>query len=170
MNLLLLLMRIIHVVGGVFWAGGMFLVANFLMPAIAEAGPAAGPVMAGLMKRRLLTVTPIIAVLTILSGFWLFWHDASGTGSQFMGSPMGTTLGVGALAALIAFGVGVGVMRPAQLKSMALAQQASSKPESEKAALMAEVTRLRGRAGAAGRAVAALLGIAALTMAIARYV
>ena len=170
MNVLLLLMRIIHVVGGVFWAGAMFLVANFLMPAMAEAGPAAGPVMAGLMKRRLLTVVPIIAILTILSGAWLFWHDATGVGQQFMGSPMGTTLSIGALAALIAFAIGMGVMRPAQMKAMALAQQAAQKPESEKGALMAQVQQLRGRAGVAARAVAALLGIAVLAMAIARYV
>ena len=66
MDAAMLLARLIHVVGGVFWVGAMIFVTFFLMPAFAEAGPDAQKVMNGITKRRYVQILPAVAVLVIL--------------------------------------------------------------------------------------------------------
>lgn len=161
MGLILLTMRVLHIVLGVFWAGTLIFTAIFLVPAIRDAGPEGAKVMAGLMRRRFLTVLPVVAALTILSGLWLYWFDSNGFQAPFMRSRMGMTLALGALAALIAFVLGVGIVRPAMLKAAALSQDPTQ---------LAAAQALRVRAAGFGRVVALLLGVAAAAMAIARYV
>ena len=42
---------LIHVVFGIFWAGGAIVLGLFVVPAVLDAGPAGGAVMAGVVKR-----------------------------------------------------------------------------------------------------------------------
>ena len=63
----MLVLRVVHVLGGVFWVGAMMYNAFFLMPALSQAGPAAGPVMAGMQQRKLFMWLPIVAVATMLA-------------------------------------------------------------------------------------------------------
>ena len=170
MYIFIVLMRAIHVASGVFWAGAMIFNANFLIPAMAEAGPAAGAVMAGLMKRKMLTVIPIAAILAILSGGALFWNDSAGFTSDFMGTRMGISLSIGATLALVAFIIGMLVMRSSTLKAIALTQSVAQQADGpDKQAVMGQAQALRVRAAKAARAVAALLGVTILLMGVARY-
>ena len=78
--------------------------------------------------------------------------------------------GLGGLAAIIAFLLGVIVLRPSMTKAMALMQSLSPSMSAEqRQAAMAEAERLRGRAGRASRATAHLVLFAVAAMAIARY-
>jgi uncharacterized membrane protein len=158
---MLLVMRVLHIAMGVFWAGTMMFNAAFLMPAVRDAGPDGAKVAAALARRRFMDIMPWIAALTIVSGVWLYWFDSVGFRPPFMRSRMGISLGVGALAALIAFVLGVGAMRPAMTKAMRLGQDPSQQ---------AAAQALRVRAGVLGRVISALLGIAVAAMAVARYV
>ena len=160
MDIVVVLMRAIHVLCGVFWAGALIFNALFLGPALRDAGPDGAAVGAGLMRRRFLDVMPAVALLTIVSGLWLYWRVSAGFDAAYMGSPTGITLGIGAVAALTAFGIGVGMMRPAMLRAAALAQEGKG-PEAQ---------ALRMRAGTLGKAVALLLTVAVVAMGIARYV
>lgn len=166
---LVLVLRLVHVVLGVFWAGAMIFLALFLVPAVRDAGPDGAKVMAALQRRRLLDVMPAVALLTILSGVWLYWIGSGGFASAAVTSPRGLALGVGGLLSLFAFGIGVGVMRPATLRAGSAAQRAAQLPEGEeRAAQLATVQRLRARSATAGRYVAVLLFGAAALMAVAR--
>jgi uncharacterized membrane protein len=170
MAALTIVLRLIHILLGVFWAGTIFFLVSFLEPSIRGAGPAGGQVMQQLNARRFLTHLPIIAALTILSGFGLYWRVSAGFEPAWMGSPVGVTLGIGAAAALVAFAIGVFVMRPATIKVLQLApslQQMAEGPE--RAARMAEIDGLRTRSRMAARTVASLLAITVAAMAIARY-
>src|SRR4029079_1674985 len=77
-NWLFLLLRVIHVVAGVLWVGGVVFMTRFLLPSARPAGPAAGPMMQQLSARKLAAYTPIVAVLTVLAGIGLYWHDSAG--------------------------------------------------------------------------------------------
>src|SRR4029079_14921454 len=99
MHATLLLARLIHVVTGVFWAGTISFNATYLFPSLRDAGPDAAKVAAGLMKRRCLGVLPAGALLTILSGLWLYWTDSAGS-TAFMRSGTGMAFGTGAVLAL----------------------------------------------------------------------
>lgn len=167
-DLLMVLARVLHIGLGVFWAGTLIFNAAFLLPSIRDAGPDGAKVAAGLMRRRFLDVMPVAALLTVVSGFYLYWRVSAGFAPDYMGSPVGMTYGIGSVAALIAFGLGLGVMRPAMLRAAALTQSAAPGGE-ERERTLAAAQALRARAAAAGRAVAWLLAAAVVTMAVARY-
>ncbi len=170
MNLLVLILRLLHIVLGVFWAGTLIFLAVFLVPSVQDVGPDGAKVMAALQRRRFLDVMPIVAALTILSGLWLYWRMSGGFNPAWVTSPVGLALGIGGLLALVAFGIGVGIMRPAALRAGALAELVSQSPEGlDRSAQLSTVQRLRRRSAIAGRLVAALLAVATALMAVARY-
>lgn len=164
-----LVLRLVHVVGGALWAGGMVLLTMFLMPALQQAGPAAAPVMGALQQRRMMTYMPVIALLTILSGLRLYWIVSGGFAAEYVRSGAGVTFGAAALLATIAFVIGVGIGRPAMQRAGALMAGMQDQPEAERAALRAEADALRRRGARASLAAAVLVVLAAAGMAVARY-
>src|SRR5213080_2695516 len=113
----LLVLRFSHVFFGALWVGMMAFQTFFLMPALAEAGPDSGKLMAALMRRRLPVILPIVALITLVSGFWLFQRLSGGAPAGLMRTPIGLAFGSGGLAALLAFLLGIVVMRPAMMRS-----------------------------------------------------
>ena len=164
-----LVLRLVHVLAGVLWAGTGVFVSLFLMPSLMEAGPAAGPVMAGLQKRRLMLYFPVLAVLTVLSGLRLIWLDAAGS-AAFMHTRGGLTFAIGGTCGLIAFILGMTVTGPSMGRAAKLTEQLAATPEAERAALGAQIHALRLRAAAVGKVIAVLLILAATAMGVARYV
>src|SRR6185503_7665290 len=49
-----------------------------------EAGPDAGKVMAGLMKRRIPVIMPLVALIALVSGMWLFQRLSGGNMKALM--------------------------------------------------------------------------------------
>lgn len=164
----LLVLRIIHVLGGIVWVGGAVLMAFFIAPALQSAGPAAGPIMGALQKRKLMVILPIIALLTILTGLRLLMLMSSNFGAGYFRSPMGMTYASAGLLSILAFVVGILVNRPTMLKLGALQQSMASDPTS-KEKIAAEIKKLQLRMAMAGWIVTAMLIAAATGMAVARY-
>lgn len=161
-------LRFIHVGLGVFWAGAMLFVAIFLEPSIRKAGPAGGAVMQQLQAARFATIMPVVALLTMASGFWMYFR-LGGSDPAFMASPTGMVLGAGGVLALVAFVFGMAFTRPAVVRLGEPAPQLAQAQPAEREALTAEMERLRGRLRAGGRAVALLLALTVVAMAVARY-
>jgi hypothetical protein len=65
-----LLLRLIHILAGIFWVGVAFLMAGFLIPTVRETGQAGGRFMEHLMLRRRLPVFLGIAMLLCMVGWW----------------------------------------------------------------------------------------------------
>ena len=155
MNWLMIVLRLIHVGGGAMWVGMMAFMTFYLTPALNEVGPDAGKVMQALQRQKIRIVMPVIALLTIGSGLWLMMRLYGGP-SNIVGSRMGMALNVGAASAIIAFVIGIVVMRPLMMKSMTATDPS-------------EAQRLRARGAMLGRWVARLLMLALAAMAVARY-
>jgi uncharacterized membrane protein len=160
---LILLARAIHIMAGVTWAGATFMLAGVIVPMGMRHGPEGAGRWIGMIVRRMGPISGISAVLTVLSGMYLFMtlhsHDSS-TG--------GLILSTGAVAALLSLGVGLLVGRPTGLKLAQLAGQidpAAPPPPSE----LQRISSLQTRAMLSSRVTAALLGIAVLSMALFRY-
>jgi hypothetical protein len=167
---LVIVLRFVHVVFGALWVGMMFFSNFFLMPAIQEVGPEGGKVMAAVQRRGLMTVMPILAIGALISGIWLYIRAGAGMPAEFGRSPVGMAYGLGGLAALVAWVLGMAILRPSMLKAMALGQSLGpSTSAEERQRIMGEAQRLRGRAAAASRATAYLLLFAVTAMAVARY-
>ena len=72
MNYYMLILRIIHIMGGVFWVGSAWMMAGFIQPAAKAAGPDAAKFMQRLMQSRHSILISVAAVLTVLSGALLY--------------------------------------------------------------------------------------------------
>ncbi len=87
-----------------------------------------------------------------------------------MASHFGVTISIGALCAIVAavFGIGLGARNAMRLKAVAAAMQGQAGGPTP--AQVAEMQTIQVRLRTGGRVAAALLGVAVLCMAIARYV
>ena len=164
------MLRIVHILLGVIWAGTLIFVALFLEPSVREAGPDGAKVMQGIMRRKYLTFMPWIAGLTILSGVTMYWRMSAGFNGAWVTSPIGLSLGLGGLTSLVAYLLAMLEMRRPALKAAALGAALQQNPDApNRDATMAEIQALRQRTSRAGRWVAALLAVAVVTMAVGRY-
>lgn len=164
-----IVLRLIHIMGGIVWVGGMTVMAFFVMPVLTGLGPAAGPVMAGLNQKKFPVIMPIIALLTILSGLRLMMIDSANFQGAYFQSPVGRTFAMAGGLAILAFLFGIIVVRPVMMKSMALGQQMGAADATQKAKLEQEMGSLRKRGATANMIIFVMLLVAALGMATARY-
>lgn len=122
-------------------------------------------------ERGYLKLLPIVAVVTMLSGLWLLWILSSGFDAGYMGSSLGMAFSTGGALAMVAFIVGMVVMRPAAARIWDIARRLPQEPnESARNALLAEMGKLRARSVLGARVVFALLIGSVALMASARYV
>ena len=170
MNAELIVLRLIHILGGILWVGTGLFTTAFLMPALNRLGPAtAGPLMGALQQRHMFTVFPVVAVLTILTGIRLLHIVSGGFARSYFDSPTGQTFLWSGIAAIVAFILGIFVGRPIGLRIGALSASIATLPEEQRAARVAEVERLKRRGAVVSTTAMVLLIGAAAGMAIARY-
>ena len=171
MSLALIILRLLHILLGVFWVGAMAFNTIFLGPAITEAGPDGAKVMGSIIRRRFMDVMPVVALLTILSGLWLYWRVSGGFNHHWIHTPSGLAYSAGGLLAIVSFVYGVTLIRPTMTKLGKLAAGAQQETDpAKRQAIMAEVGRLRRRSTTFGWVALVLLVLATALMAVARYV
>ncbi|MGE0351993.1 MAG: hypothetical protein AB7Q69_02045 [Gemmatimonadales bacterium] len=164
---LISLFRLIHIVAGVFWVGGVVTVAAFILPSVGAAGPAGGAVMQQLMQvRRLPFYLTLSMAFTVLAGAVLLWHDMQAPGWAASGT--GIVFSTGATLGLVAGIIGLTVNKPTADRLSRLA--AASQGGTPDPATLAEMQRLRARLAWAAKLVAVLVLLATAAMAVARYV
>ncbi|MDP9201273.1 MAG: hypothetical protein M3P26_04995 [Gemmatimonadota bacterium] len=166
----LLTLRVVHILGGIFWVGSLIFTSCFLIPVVRSSPAVAGQVMAGLQKRRLFIVLPVVALLTIASGLRLLWIASAGFSGGYFSTSTGRTLGAGAVAATAAFLISLLISRPAFVRVGKLgASLATTTDELGRQRITAEMQRLNRRAAVANATVVVLLLLTAVGMATARY-
>ncbi len=110
MNALVIVLRILHVLGGVFWVGGALFSTFFVSPAVAATGDAGKAVMNYLVtKARISMRFTASAVVTVLAGAALYWIDSGGLTSSWTTSGPGWGFGIGGLFALAGLGLSAAV-------------------------------------------------------------
>jgi uncharacterized membrane protein len=164
----LLVLRLIHILGGIFWVGSGLFTSLFLFPVLSQSGPAASQILAGLQRRRFMTILPINAIITMLAGVRLMQITSGGFSRAYFASPMGKTYALAAIAAILSFLVGVIIGRPGALRMTRLTQMAAS-GEQDREKLAAEMRAVQRRVAIAATVAMVLLLLSAAGMAIARY-
>lgn len=166
----LLVLRLIHIFGGIFWVGSMLFTTIFLAPALRSSPATAGQVMASLQKRRLFTVLPTVALITIASGIRLLFIASAGFSESYLATATGRTFSASAVAAIVAFLLALLVSRPGFVRVGRLGATLSTvTDESERQRTTVEMQRLGRRVAIANSIVVVLLLFAAAGMAVARY-
>jgi uncharacterized membrane protein len=167
-SLFSLVLRLTHILAGIFWVGVAFLMAGFILPTLRDTGPEGGRFMQQLMVRRRLPIFLGLAMLlTVLSGLIMYARLARATHGTWAGTPPGIAYGVGGLAAILAAVAGFAISGSAGRRMMAIAQR--SEGGSPTPDQLAEIAQLQARSNLGMRIAAGLLVIAAGAMAIARY-
>ncbi len=112
MNILVIVLRVIHIVAGVFWVGGSVVTTFFISPAASATGEAGHRVFVQLIRNlRFVQRFASAAGATVLAGGALYWIDSRGLSSPWMFSGPGFGFALGALFAIVGFGFGIRVGR-----------------------------------------------------------
>ncbi len=162
---LIWLLRIIHIVGGVFWVGGSLVMTFFVIPSIGAMGES-GQKFVGYLMNNLKFSSRMAAAsgLTVLAGAILFGLDAR-AGAAWARSSFAIGLSIGAGFALIGFVLGILVGRSS--KAMAqLGAQFQGKPTPEQLTQMQTIQKQQATYSTLSTVA---LVLAVVFMAIARY-
>lgn len=170
-TLLFLTVRVAHVLLAALWLGATGFVTFFLMPALQETGPAAGPVMGALIRRKIDVFMASLGGTTAVTGIYLYWRFTGGFDPALSGTRAAMVFGTGGIAGILAVIIGAAVVSRNAKKMAGLGARLASMPDGpERAGLMTQMAAARGRAAAGGRILLVLQAIALVCMAIGHYV
>lgn len=170
MDLYLIVLRIVHILGGVFWVGAAITFFFFIEPTAKALGPQAQPFMKQMLGVRRFPVYILTAnLLVVLSGILLYWRDSNGFRIEWITTGPGLGFTIGGVAAIAATAVGGLFIRPNVERFAALGDRlaAAGGPPTEEQ--LGEVHALQETLRRIGAIDLALLTVAVLTMATARY-
>lgn len=163
-----LLLRIIHIVGGAFWLGSAFLLVRFVAPAASMAGPEGAKFMQTLvLKTRYIVAIASAAGLTVLAGLILYLNKL-GVFREFnigwVSTGQGIIFTIGGFAGIVALVTG-SLLGSTSRKLATLGASLQGPPSSEQAA---EIAGLQNRLSNLGATTSILLLLALIAMAIAQ--
>ena len=110
MNYLVIVLRLLHIVGGVYWVGSSIILTFFITPSVEATAQAGQKFLAHLVTQGKITLRiTASAVLTVLAGGWLYWIDSGGLTSGWTHSAAGWGFGIGGLLGVIGLILGAWV-------------------------------------------------------------
>jgi hypothetical protein len=162
---LIWLLRIIHIVAGVFWVGGTLIMTFFIGPTVGAIGEPGQKFIAHLMNNLKFSNRMAMASgLTILAGAILYALDAR-AGTAWLQSNFAIGLGIGAVFAIIGFIFGMMIGRT--IKAMAeLGAQMRGNPTPDQ---LSRMQALQKRQATVSLISTVSVLLATVFMAIARY-
>lgn len=164
-----LVLRAAHVLLAALWLGAAFMLSVFVMPAVRDVGQGGGQFMQTLQRRKLHSFMALAAVLTVLTGLWLYWRFTAGLDETVILSPGGLAFGIGGICGLLAMILGGAILGRGFARIVSLGERAAAGPEAERAAHMQDIETLRQRLGVAGKLILLLMVLALVLMAIGHY-
>ena len=170
-DFLLIVLRVLHIGGAVFWAGSAFFFFGFIEPTTVALGPRSGEFMHHMVANRKIAERIVAAsTVTVIAGALLYWRDSSGFDLSWITRPTGVVFTLGAIAGLGAFFNGVfgihGTVH--RLDDLGTAMATAGRPPSGEE--LGRMGALAGRLHVLGILDVVLLGFALLAMSTARYI
>ena len=108
MDIVLVLLRLIHIVAAVIWFGAGFSEAFVVMPAVAASGTTGKRFFVAMSQNRFYQMLfPVVALLTVLAGILLY---LVGNSASHFSSTGNAVLGIGAVAGILAVLHGAAVL------------------------------------------------------------
>lgn len=168
MNILMIFLRSIHIIAGIFWAGTAFFFVLSFEPTLKAAGAAGGTVMGRLTMSKFPLFMAIASILTVGIGIVMYLIDSHGLQVSWIASPAGIALTIGSLAGIAAFIEGLVVQVPANNRMAALQKEILAGGGQPTPTQMEEMQALQVKISEASRLGAVLMLIAVIGMASAR--
>ncbi len=166
----LIILRFVHVVSSVCWAGGGFVTFLFLEPTAKDLEPAGRQFIAHMAGKRRFNIFMVVnSTLTVLSGALLLWVSTRGDLMTYMKTGPGLGFALGSLAGAIVyfvgmFGVGMPLGKLSKLGEEI--QKAGTPPTPEQ---VAEMQKLEKTISVNEKIDFTLVALSLILMATARY-
>ena len=164
----MLILRLIHIVAGIFWAGASFFMVSFVSPAVVATGPEGQKFMRQLgMKSGFSHAMAATGTLTAVSGIIMYIiltdldHNIA-SGTYFL------VIGIGSIAGIAGWIVGFVMQNRSTLKMEVIVAEMESAGGSPTEEQKAQMQALSARVGQGARIGAVLLTIAVVCMAAAQ--
>ncbi|MFZ5807643.1 MAG: hypothetical protein ACOY16_00025 [Chloroflexota bacterium] len=171
MNIYLInLLRLIHIVAGILWAGAAISYMFFVKPSVQAIGAAGPQFMQNLMVRRKYPLFMVVtSLLTVLAGGALYWIFSGGFSLAYLTTGMGLGFTIGSLTALVAFLLGNFGIGPTSGKIAALGNQIAASGKGPTPDQLSQLHALEKKVSRIEQVEFVLLVISMVTMATARY-
>jgi hypothetical protein len=165
----MIVLRLIHIFAGVFWAGTSFFNLAFLSNTVNATGDEGRKVFQHLVFNTRFAVTMLtLALLTFLSGLLMYWR-LSGFRPGYLTTGYGLILTLGGIAGLLALGTGYGMQYRVIQKMKALRAEIEASGGPPSSDQMAQMQSLAQSAATGARVTTALLVLALIGMSVAQY-
>jgi uncharacterized membrane protein len=139
--MLFVVLRFVHIISGIIWAGGAIMMNLIIAPTIAATGESgkqfAGHLIGKTAFTKLMTAS---AITTVLAGIILYGLDSNWFQSRWMFTNQGIIFGIGAVSGILA--MVFGIMNGRLIASVgALGAQIQGKPTDEQMAALAALRK-----------------------------
>lgn len=163
------LLRVFHIVGGVFWVGTTWYTMLFLLPRMKALGPEGGRLMQRFAAPPLPAAMTASALSVGISGVLMFWAVSGHFHPGWLGTGTGIVLTIGSLAGISAVMEGFFSSRQASERLAAVGRQIASAGGPPDPALAAEAQALAAKLERGVYRTGYMMVVAVLAMATARY-
>lgn len=164
----MVILRLIHIVSGIFWAGATFFLVSFVSPAVQATGPEGQKFMRQMgLKSGMSNALAATASLAAISGL-IMYGLISDLDLDMMSGTYLTVLGIGSVAGIAGWIVGYAVQNRSTRRMQKIAAEIESSGGPPTPEQMAEMQGLAQRVGQGSRVTAVLLTIAVVCMAAAQ--
>jgi uncharacterized membrane protein len=169
-EVILIILRVVHIFAGVFWVGSAIFYFLFVEPIVKDLGPAGPRFMQGLIERKHYPLYMNIAsALTVVAGALLYWNTSGGLQGAWFKTGAGLGFTIGAAIAVVVYLIGFLMIRPRAERLGKLGKQISQSDGPPTVEQAAELSLLGRQIRAIERVDVILLTLALLAMATARY-
>lgn len=170
MNIVVLVLRLLHIFGGIFWVGASFMLVGFLTPVIRSSGQAGGQVMQRLMTgSRFGAIYGMAGIVTILAGVLLYWRSSGGLQLAWITTAPGLALTIGGLTGIAAGVIGGGIAGRTAQKIGKINAQLNGNQSAPSEAQLSILQGLQQKMRRAQYWSVGLMIVAVVGMSIARY-
>lgn len=136
MLILFSVLRFLHIIAGILWAGGALALTLFVAPTMGAVGDAGKQFAGHLMgKTRFSLYMAVTGLTTVIAGSILYGIDSNWFQSSWMMTATGSVFGIGAAFGIAAFVFGM-MLGNANTALAALGAQIQGKPNAEQAAAL----------------------------------
>ena len=164
----MLILRLIHIIFGVFWAGASFFLVTYIAPTAAATGPEGQKFMQHLtLKTRLSVGLAVAGLLTGLSGI-IMYILITDLDVDIMSGTYITVITIGGVFGIVGWFAGYALIARRTNKMKSIAEEIASAGGPPSPEQQAEMQSLAQDAAQGGRITAVLLLIAVLLMAAAQ--
>jgi hypothetical protein len=120
-------------------------------------------------KKKLVDWVLRAAGLTVLAGVLMYWRVSGGLDGDWLTSAQGVSLTIGALCGIAAFSLGLSIVRPTILATLAIGRDVAASGGPATPEQGAQLQALQQRGKSIGQVIVPLLVLAVSGMAAARY-